>query len=130
MKALSVKQPYASLIVEGEKTIEVRSWKTDYRGDILIISSARPAYKHEFDDMPNGVLVGVVELVDIVPLQKKHLYDAYMDEDLNDADLVGQFAWILKNPRIYDSHLPVKGKLKLFEVPMHIDEQGFLVFED
>lgn len=128
MKALSVKQPFASLIVEGEKTIEVRSWKTDYRGEILIISSARPAYKHGYEDMPDGVLLGVVELVDIVPLEKKHLYDAWLD--MTDAQMRGQYAWILKNPRMYDSRLPMKSKLRLFDVPMHIDEYGYLIMEE
>ena len=35
-KALTIKQPYASLIVEGIKDIENRTWKTNYRGRILI----------------------------------------------------------------------------------------------
>ena len=39
MKALSVQQPYASLIAHGEKTVEIRSWRTQYRGDLLIVAS-------------------------------------------------------------------------------------------
>ncbi|HFC8533055.1 TPA: ASCH domain-containing protein [Neisseria lactamica] len=39
MKALSVRQPYAFLIGNCEKSIELRSWKTDYRGDLLICAS-------------------------------------------------------------------------------------------
>ena len=39
MKTLSVKQPYASFICHGIKTIENRTWKTDYRGKLLIHAS-------------------------------------------------------------------------------------------
>lgn len=36
MKALSVKQPWAALIASGEKPYEVRTWRTDYRGPLVI----------------------------------------------------------------------------------------------
>ena len=42
MKALSIQNPYAHIILCGEKTIENRTWKTKYRGDLLICSSASP----------------------------------------------------------------------------------------
>lgn len=42
MKALTVKQPWASLIMSGEKDVENRSWATRHRGLIAIHSSARP----------------------------------------------------------------------------------------
>ena len=36
MKAITIKQPFATLIAEGLKEYEFRTWKTKYRGDILI----------------------------------------------------------------------------------------------
>jgi hypothetical protein len=48
MKVLSVRQPFASLICAGIKTIENRSWKTDYRGTILIHAS-KDEKINEFD---------------------------------------------------------------------------------
>lgn len=39
MKALTIKQPWASLIVHGIKDIENRTWRTDYRGPLLIHAS-------------------------------------------------------------------------------------------
>ena len=42
MKALSVKPPYATQILMFMKTVECRSWKTDYRGDLLICASSSP----------------------------------------------------------------------------------------
>ena len=44
VKALSIHPYYAQAIVTGLKTIEVRTWRTDYRGDIVICSTAK-AYK-------------------------------------------------------------------------------------
>jgi hypothetical protein len=42
MYALSVKQPWAELIARGEKRIEYRSWRTNHRGDLLIVASKSP----------------------------------------------------------------------------------------
>lgn len=42
MKAISIKNPYATQIMQGSMTIEYRSWDTKYRGDLLICSSANP----------------------------------------------------------------------------------------
>ena len=42
MKALSIKEPWATLILEGKKTIETRTWKTNYRGEILLCASKNP----------------------------------------------------------------------------------------
>ncbi|MEC5321592.1 ASCH domain-containing protein, partial [Brenneria populi subsp. brevivirga] len=41
MKALSIRQPWAWLIVNGYKGTENRSWKTHYRGPVLIHASSR-----------------------------------------------------------------------------------------
>ena len=39
MKVLSIKEPYATLICNGKKLIETRSWKTNYRGELYIHAS-------------------------------------------------------------------------------------------
>lgn len=39
MKALSIDSDYAALVASGEKTIECRTWETDYRGELLICSN-------------------------------------------------------------------------------------------
>jgi hypothetical protein len=62
--ALSVKQPWASMITAGRKTIEVRSWSTHYRGPLLIVASKRPV---EFDPvsgrkLPVGVALAIVDV--------------------------------------------------------------------
>lgn len=85
MKAITVKQPWASLIVEGIKDIENRTWPTKYRGRVLIHSAHKPvkglacealtpvqyakAFSSERLDAlvgPNGYIIGSVEIVDCV----------------------------------------------------------------
>lgn len=39
MKVLSIIEPWATLIKEGKKVIETRSWKTSYRGELYIHAS-------------------------------------------------------------------------------------------
>lgn len=91
MKALTVRQPWASLIALGVKTIETRSWSTRYRGPLAVhAGKARPdlcweggGYAIAADDdgrfmyrghlgarssLPLGAVVAVVDLIDVVPI--------------------------------------------------------------
>ena len=105
MKALSIYPYYAMAIATGEKTIEVRTWKTDYRGPILICSTAKKFY----GTVP-GCALAVVTLKDVVPLKREHLEAAMMEpKDYRS----GMFAWILDNNRLIEP-IPVKGKLSLW----------------
>lgn len=78
MRALSLWQPWASLIAYGAKRWETRSWSTDYRGELLIHAAKRkpPAITDhrfieeaiqvlghaDFDALPRGKVVAVCEL--------------------------------------------------------------------
>ena len=103
MKALSIWPEYATAIAQGWKTVEWRSWKTDYRGDIVICSSSRKT-----KGFVSGHALCVVELVDIVPFGRDHLEAAQMDY------VEEGYAWILKNNRMIKP-VPVNGKLRLWE---------------
>jgi len=52
MKVISVRQPYASLICRGIKTIENRTWDTKYRGKLLIHASGKPLAWPDFSFLP------------------------------------------------------------------------------
>ena len=103
MKALTVHPLYAMCLVTGKKTVECRTWKTSYRGDILICSSAKKL-KYTIP----GHALGVVTLVDVVPFERKHIEPSMEDGMVYDA-----YAWILENPRCIKP-IPVKGKLSLW----------------
>lgn len=111
MKALSVKQPWATLIANGKKTIETRKWKTNYRGKILICSSKAKDRWYYGGDYPLGVAMCVAELVDVRPFTKKDVENAHC-EFYEDA-----WAWELDNV-VRVEPIPVKGQLGIFNVDL------------
>ena len=107
---LSIDQPYASMIIQRLKTIEVRSWAPKYRGDIMICSTAFDFDLNETEYLPGGHALGLVTLADVRPLKKSDCDAAALeDEDFQD----GMFAWILENPRQIKP-IPVKGQQRLY----------------
>ncbi|HBY21165.1 MAG: hypothetical protein A2Y24_06235 [Clostridiales bacterium GWE2_32_10] len=76
MKVLTIKQPYASLIIKGYKEYEFRTWATKHRGEFLIHAGKTvdtQALKNRFKnydlgDMPTGVILGKVTLSDCVKI--------------------------------------------------------------
>ena len=124
MKALSVRQPWASMIAQGHKTIEWRSWRTHYRGPLLICSGKTPdAVYLAFNpdearqNWPLGVAVATVELVEVRPFQPKSDAEAAMMEE-DDLPSVQGFSWVLENPVAVQGTQPVRGKQGLFEVEL------------
>ena len=119
LRALSVRQPWANLIASGEKSVEVRSWSTTHRGDLVICSSTtvddRGALIHDLNTDPCGVTICLVELVNVRPLERGDVGPAMMPDD---ADL-DAYAWVLVQPRRLAPH-PVRGALGLFGVPSDI----------
>lgn len=105
MKALSIHPFFAGMIMSGNKTVECRTWKTEYRGDLLICSTAKILK----DTIPGHALC-VVTLKDVVPFEKKHLEPALMEP--GDFEK-GLFAWLLDDVRIIKP-IPLKGKLSLW----------------
>lgn len=100
-RALSLRQPWAWLVVNGYKDIENRSWRTKHRGPLLIhASSTTTDFKLEHlekIDKKYGVrvpvtvdiggIVGVVDVVDCVPRHRSKWH------------FQGNWAWVLENPR-------------------------------
>lgn len=108
MKALSIRQPWASAIINGGKDIENRSWKTKYRGRFLIhasLKSDKNAPKELWDYVPTdtpimGGIIGSVELVDVV-------------ESSDSKWFQGPRGFVLKNPEPID-FIPCHGNLNFF----------------
>lgn len=115
MKIISIRQPWASLIVTGAKDVENRTWATGYRGPVLIQSSQRPdaVSREEIErrfgvnppsEQPLGGVVGVADLVDCVRSHPSRWYAQ------------GHYAFVLARPR----PLPFvrwKGALSLRDAP-------------
>lgn len=121
-RGLVVKQPYANYLVTaayrddsgnvyGEKSIEVRSKNTVYRGEVLICSSVHP----EMPGVESGVTLGFVELYDVKPISE------FTDEDWDKTripeekrgEITKGYGWLMRNPRRV-VELPTRGQLGIF----------------
>ena len=103
MKALSVKQPWANLIAAGDKTIETRRWATEYRGDLLIVSTKAPKIE------PAGYALAIVRVIDCRPMTEPDEPEACC------AWYPDAYAWVLDDIRRIEP-FPVKGQLGIYEV--------------
>lgn len=123
MKVITVKQPWAHLIIHGPKRIENRSWPTSYRGPLLIHAgkSAAPLssmtisdlrlenYGADFDFkvLVYGAIIGVVHLTDCVSVEQLPEGEPFAE---------GPWCWILTDPRAL-TPFPCRGALSLWQPP-------------
>jgi hypothetical protein len=72
IKGLTISQPFASLIADGEKWVENRTWSTRYRGWLAIHAGKGTQYltKSELAEYPTGCVIAVAMLVDCVSILK------------------------------------------------------------
>ena len=127
MKALSIRQPWASMICSGIKDVENRTWKTNYRGKLLIHSSSFKCPKDvanmlplemsntllnedqygniDLANFPSSAIIGYVDLADCV--------EGEYDSIWADGECV---KFVLKNAYMFDKPITgVKGKLNIFD---------------
>ena len=117
MRSISVRNPYATMIMSDQKPYEFRTWRTDYRGDLLICSSANPKMKN----MINGHALCLVKLNDVFEVTPKNYKDFGRDER-PDGKL---YAWQLTDVRLVKP-FAVKGKLNFFET----DDSLIEIYDD
>lgn len=103
MKALSIKEPWGSLILAGKKNVETRTWKTNYRGKILLCASKLPR-----SDL-SGKAFAIAEIADCRDMTKDDEVAACCSVYPNAK------AWILKNVHKIKP-FPIKGQLGIFDV--------------
>ena len=120
MKALTIKEPWASLIINGYKKYEFRTWKTNYRGKILIHAGSKMDKKIDIISKYNldykcGYILGEVELIDCIlvdgDFNKKLIKE---NSIIYGNDHIGDYAWVLGNNIKYENPKYVKGKLGLW----------------
>lgn len=106
MKAITISQPYASLIADGEKWIENRTWPTNYRGPIAIHAGLGRQYltKEEIKAYPTGCVIAIANLVACVTIQdirsmfgKIPATNRRWEEAAQHAHAEGPFCWILED---------------------------------
>lgn len=133
MKALTICQPYASLIINPPhlKRIENRTWPTTYRGQIAIHAGKSKKYLGTWDTdrmpdpMPYGVIVGTARLVDCLNLQSwiedPRPLPGLSGETMTNL-MLGEFAegpwcWVLDGFQRFDQPIPCMGLMGLWNVP-------------
>ncbi len=122
MKCISVSQPFADLIISGKKTIELRTWNTNFRGEILIHAPLKirkeDCKRLKFNKkFVTGAIVGKAELYDVKKYNSsKEVKD---DKKFHHAGKSFQnrtFGFMLKNAKPFRISIPYKGQLGLFDV--------------
>jgi hypothetical protein len=115
-KALTIRQPWAWLIVSGQKDIENRTWKTNYRGPLLIHAASSFAHMsfEEIEDryrvklptrdkLRRGGIVGICDLVDCVTKHRSKWFG-------------GPYGFVLRNAKARRFE-PMNGRLNLWDYP-------------
>ena len=140
MKALTISQPYASLIAYGDKWVENRRWPTKYRGPLAIHAGKGTQYmtrrEMEEERLPTGCIVAIVDLVNCVPLDwavdqlnetgdfKVGPGELYrLSSLLNHEHTEGPYCWILGNQRHLRPVIEVTGQLGLWDLPPDVDDR-------
>ncbi|KAF6243782.1 ACP synthase [Nitrosopumilus sp. b1] len=123
MKCLSVSQPFAELIISGKKTIELRNWNTNFRGEFLIHAPIK-IKKEDYRRLkitkllPRGVIVGKAELYDVKKYEStselKKDYNCHFAKNIQNK----KYGFLLKNQKAFRIPIPFKGKLGFFEVKL------------
>jgi hypothetical protein len=117
MKALSLKQPWAELIVCGMKTVELRKWNTKFRGVFLIhaskISDENGMKLFGFENFPLGCIVGKAELVDVKKYEGNREFVRDRNLHLASGDFKGH-GFVLKNVKRL-KNIKCKGSLGFWE---------------
>ncbi len=120
MKCLSVKQPFAELIVSGRKTIELRGWNTKFRGQFLVHASgnvdAEACRLFGMDEhaLPRKALVGKAFLYDVREYKNADELARDQDKHLSTGAYASKYGFLLKDAsRIKPVNRP--GALGFFE---------------
>ena len=122
MKCLSICQPFAELIIQGKKTIELRKWNTKFRGEFLV-HAARKIREDDCKRMKispitivTGAIIGKVKLVDVKQYNStKELQDDKKKHHALTNLNENKFGFILTEPKKLSFPIPYSGKLNFFE---------------
>ena len=116
--ALSIQQPWAELIITSKKSIEIRSWSTDYRGLLWVHTGLKsnPRIENYFglSNLFKGGYIGIVTLEAIEPFNYQR-WKEWSAKHLDPGNYRrGLFAWNLSKPQRFNTPISGPGKLNLF----------------
>lgn len=128
MKCLTLNQPYADLLANGKKKIEVRKWNTNFRGEFLIHAAktinlmACNILNIDPDSCVRGSIIGKCYLYDVKMYTSNQ--DLLMDFELNfvvdekkfDDKRKRIYGFLIRDAVRFSKAIPYKGKLGFFNV--------------
>jgi hypothetical protein len=119
VKALSIRQPWAWLIVNGYKDVENRKWRTDFRGWFLVHAGKQFDHKGykwvkanskikmpAINEFEMGGIVGSAEIIDCVTQHNSQWF-------------FGPYGFVLKNAETL-KFIPLLGQLNFFNVEVDV----------
>lgn len=140
MKAITLHQPWATLVALGFKKFETRSWPTKYRGELAIhagksqqyigytltdgidvdgvqdISIAAYLVKHAPQaEFPLGSVLCIAELVNCIPMTFDFIHKQSRVERAFGLWQVGRFAWELEVTKVFVPPIPARGMQGLWD---------------
>ena len=123
MKIITIKQPWATLIREGLKEYEFRSWKTNYRGEVYIHAGkgidkqAMKRFEHLQLDYPTSRIIAKATIVDCIGLTPELSNEIHRrNEMVYDTKERSGYAWKLADIKKLDLDKEIKGKLGLWNL--------------
>ena len=125
MKCLSLKQPFAELLVRGEKTIELRNWNTMIRGKFLIHASKNidietcKRLNIDIYSFTIGAIIGYASLYDVKEYKNQEEFNKDKQKHFSIISKYFdgyKYGFLVKDTRIFKKSIPYSGKLEFFEV--------------
>lgn len=136
VKALTLHQPWATLVALGEKRVETRSWATNYRGPLLIHAGAKMSKWDELDchdqpifeallrhdvwpkDLPLGAILCVTSIIGIGHTEVEE--GQLSEPEVSFGNYApGRYAWHLGPVYRLEFPFPARGSLGLWELDVH-----------
>lgn len=132
MKVLTIKQPWATLIMQGDKRYEFRSWKTNFRGEFLIHAgkgvdkeAVKRLKKYLPNELPQGKILGKVTLTDCIPMNEE--FARMLSNENNDIytthSFESNYVFKLGNIQRFDEPIEIKGQLGFWNYNENIRRQ-------
>jgi len=137
MLAITLHEPWATLIARGDKAIETRGWTTRYRGPLAIHASKSDKYVDMWPDLwfdadrnapvppppsywPHGEVIAIVDLVGVQPTES--LKPSAKEKAFGDFS-PGRFGWLLQNVRPVVPGVMCRGMRMLWMVPSETKQE-------
>lgn len=127
MKVLTIKQPFAELIKNNIKTIETRSWKTNYRGEIYIHAGKRKIDKktkerlelselYDAKMLDYGKIICKCNLIDCIYMDEEYIKKLKKDKNnfVSGRYEIGRYAWILSDIYPLENKISINGQLGIW----------------